>query len=169
MQQRDFTYSEIGATRGALPADAHHLTRRRMLGHGRALFDRVGDDILAFAIQRRLGIFRQAATPTAAPGTDVTVRLGIGPVAITAPCRVVYVLDEPDRRGFAYGTLTGHPVAGEELFAAEYDPETDTVHGVITAFSRAATWYTALGGPAVPLIQRLMADRYLSVLSPDAS
>ena len=30
--------------------------------------------------------------------------------------RVVDVVDEPDRRGFAYGTRMGHPVSGEEAF-----------------------------------------------------
>jgi uncharacterized protein (UPF0548 family) len=45
------------------------------------------------------------------PGTDVLAHLG----PIRVPCRVVYVLDEPERRGFAYGTLPGHPESGEEL------------------------------------------------------
>jgi uncharacterized protein (UPF0548 family) len=35
---------------------------------------------------------------------------------------VVYVVDEHDRRGFAYGTLRGRPESGEELFAVGYDP-----------------------------------------------
>jgi uncharacterized protein (UPF0548 family) len=30
------------------------------------------------------------------------------------PCRVVYVVDEPRRAGFAYGTLPGHPEIGGE-------------------------------------------------------
>jgi phosphatidylserine/phosphatidylglycerophosphate/cardiolipin synthase-like enzyme len=46
-------------------------------------------------------------------------------------CRVVYVIDEPDgpiaRFGFAYGTLPGHAVAGEELFLATWDRATDEV------------------------------------------
>jgi uncharacterized protein (UPF0548 family) len=36
---------------------------------------------------------------------------------LQAPCRVVYVIDEPDIRGFAYGTPPGHPESGEERFA----------------------------------------------------
>ena len=60
----------------------------------------------------------------------------LGPVR--APCRVVYVVDEPDRRGFAYGTLPGHAESGEELFLVRYDPATDEVYAEVTAFSRHA-------------------------------
>lgn len=47
--------------------------------------------------------------------------LGIGAGILTpnAPCQVVYVLDEPDRQGFAYGTLPGQPESGEEAFVIE--------------------------------------------------
>jgi len=34
---------------------------------------------------------------------------------------VVVVIDEPSRRGFAYGTLPGHPLHGEERFTVELD------------------------------------------------
>lgn len=33
------------------------------------------------------------------------MRLGIGPLALGIPCRVIYVVDRPDTQGFAYGTL----------------------------------------------------------------
>jgi uncharacterized protein (UPF0548 family) len=33
-----------------------------------------------------------------------------------APCRVIYTITEPRRKGFAYGTLPGHPESGEEAF-----------------------------------------------------
>jgi uncharacterized protein (UPF0548 family) len=37
---------------------------------------------------------------------------------VREPVRVVAVADLPDRRGFAYDTLPGHPVTGEEAFIA---------------------------------------------------
>ncbi|MCP2280262.1 Uncharacterized protein, UPF0548 family [Nocardia amikacinitolerans] len=159
-----FTYREIGATRGDLPEGYHRFRLRRRLGTGRELFERAGAEILAYRMQKGVGIFGHASTPTAEPGTALTVRLGIGPIALVAPCRVVYVLDDENRRGFAYGTLPGHPEIGEELFAVEYDPTDDSVHGLITAFSRPASWYTRLGGPAARLMQRVMAGRYLATL-----
>ncbi|MET7767582.1 DUF1990 domain-containing protein [Nocardia sp. NPDC005366] len=162
------TYSEIGATAGSLPPGYHCFTLRRRIGSGRALFEQAGVAILAFVMQKGTGIFDESSTPTAEVGTVLTVRLGVGRLAITAPCKVVYLLEEADRRGFAYGTLTGHPEIGEELFAVEYDATDDAVYGLITAFSRPGAWYTRIGGPVVRLIQRYMAGRYIAALPTSA-
>lgn len=159
-----FTYSEVGATRVALPAGYHHLEVRRRLGHGRADFRRFGDAVLAYRMQRGLHLLAEAESPRAEPGTRITVRLGLRRFGVLAPCRVVYVLDEENRRGFAYGTLPGHPASGEELFAVEYDPTTSAVYGVVTSFSRPAAWYTRLGGPMVRAVQRLAAEAYVVAL-----
>ncbi|MGV9636486.1 DUF1990 family protein [Nocardia rhamnosiphila] len=159
-----FTYSEIGATRGELPPGYQHLRVRRRIASGEAEFRRLGSALMRYRIQRGLRILREAGTPVAEPGTAVTVRLGIGRFGLSAPCRVVYVLDEPDRIGFAYGTLPGHPVSGEELFAVEYDRATDVVYGVVTAFSRPATRQLRGGGPLTRPAQRAAAVLYLSVL-----
>ncbi|NKY53502.1 DUF1990 family protein [Nocardia vermiculata] len=161
-----FTYPEVGATAGEFPAGYHHFRLRRRIGTGRELFESAGDRILAYGMQRGTGIFEQADTPIAEPGTALTVRLGFGPLAITAPCRVVYVLDEPDRRGFAYGTLPGHPESGEEQFAVEYDPADRSVYGVVAAFSRPAVWYIRLAGPLVGVVQRLIGARYIHAIRP---
>ncbi|MDX2280361.1 MAG: DUF1990 domain-containing protein [Saprospiraceae bacterium] len=50
-------------------------------------------------------------------------------------CRIVYVIDEPNRFGFAYGTLPGHVEQGEELFLVERD-DTGKVYYRLEAFSR---------------------------------
>jgi len=159
-----FTYAEVGATKDGLPEGYHRFRLRRRIGHGRALFERAGAEILAYRMQKGTGIFQAADTAIAEPGTGLTVRLGAGPLRITAPCRVVYVLDEPDRRGFAYGTLPGHPEIGEELFAVEYDPTDDAVYGLVTAFSRPGAWYVRLGGPVVRAIQHYIAGKYIDTL-----
>ena len=77
---------------------------------------------------------------------------------------MVYVVDEPDRAGFAYGTLPGHPESGEELFAVELRTDGSVV-ATIYAFSRPARWYTRLGGPVARLAQRLMTRRYLAAMA----
>lgn len=161
----EYTYSAVGATAGDPPPGYRCFTRRRRIGHGRPLFDRAGAEVMAYQMLRGAGVFDSASTLVAEPGTVVTVRLGAGPAVISAACRVVYVVDEPDRRGFAYGTLPGHPVSGEELFAVEYDPGDDSVYAVVAAFSRPATWYVRLAGPFGRLTQRVMADRYIAALS----
>ena len=66
---------------------------------------------------------KQDVEGDARPGERVVSRIAPG---IATPCRVVYVIDEPSRRGFAYGTLPGHPESGEEAFIVEID-ETDEV------------------------------------------
>jgi len=108
-------------------------------------------------MQRGVGMRVEATTVTAAAGTDMLGRLG--PVQV--PCRVVYVVDEPDRRGFAYGTLPGHPESGEELFSVRYDPTSDAVFAAATAFSRPALWWSRLGAPVSRVAQRVIARRYL--------
>jgi uncharacterized protein (UPF0548 family) len=93
-------------------------------------------------------------------GAEVLVHLG----PVVAPCRVVYVVDEPDRRGFAYGTLPGHAVSGEELFLVRYAPDTGQVSAEVAAFSRHGTWWSRLGAPVTSLVQRVVTDRYLRAL-----
>ena len=93
-------------------------------------------------------------------GSEVIVHLG----PVRAPCRVVYVVDEPDRRGFAYGTLPGHAESGEERFVVRYDPATDEVCAEVEAFSRHATWWSKLGSPVTSVIQQVVTDRYLRAL-----
>ncbi len=85
------------------------------------------------------------------------VELRLGPVRI--PVRIVRVVDEPDRRGFVYGTLPGHPEVGEEAFLAERDAAGTWVH--VRAFSRPGRWYARLGGPVTRLAQARMTERYV--------
>ena len=77
---------------------------------------------------------------------------------------MVYVVDEPDRRGFAYGTLPGHAESGEELFLVRYDPATENVYADVTAFSRHATWWSRLASPVTSLVQQVVTERYLRAL-----
>ncbi|MCV7001622.1 DUF1990 domain-containing protein [Mycolicibacterium alvei] len=152
------TYPEVGATAGDLPAGYRHTRASAQIGTGRDRFERAGADVLRWGMQRGAGLRVRATAETAAVGTELVVRLG----PVPAPCRVVYVLDETDRRGFAYGTLAGHPESGEELFSVRYDPATDIVHADVVAFSRPATWWSRLGGPVTRLLQRVVTRRYLS-------
>ncbi|WP_420876813.1 DUF1990 family protein [Rhodococcus zopfii] len=157
------TYPEIGATAGTLPDGYDHTVRSRILGAGEGTFRRAADRILRWELHRRAGLGVRADSATAVPGARVNVRIGWGPVGITAPCEVVYVVDEPRRRGFAYGTLTGHPERGEEYFGVEWRAD-DTVVLTIRAFSRPAAWWARAGAPVARLVQRRITDRYLRSL-----
>src|SRR4051812_18669326 len=110
-----FTYPEVGATAAELPVGYQHLRASLAVGTGREGVEQCAETGMTWGIQRGAGL-------TVVPGervrvgTDIRLGLRIGPVHIWAPCRVAYVVDEPDRRGFAYGTLPGHPERGEESF-----------------------------------------------------
>jgi uncharacterized protein (UPF0548 family) len=62
-------------------------------------------------------------------------------------CRIVYVIDEPEHFGFAYGTLTEHVEIGEERFTVEFHPDTGEVCYDIFAFSRPGSLLIKLGYP----------------------
>ena len=100
---------------------------------------------------------------TVSEGSVGLVGLGVGTARLKAPVRVVYVLDEPDRCGFAYGTLPGHPEAGEELFCIEHRAD-DSVVLVVAAFSRPRSLLARAGGPLGRVGQRLVTKRYLRAL-----
>ena len=89
--------------------------------------------------------------------------LSAGPVWAVAPCRIVYVVDEADRFGFAYGTLPGHPEQGEEAFIVESRADGD-VRFSVTAFSRPAGTVAKLGAPITRMIQRRVTAGYLNAL-----
>ncbi|ULE32858.1 DUF1990 family protein [Mycobacterium sp. IDR2000157661] len=154
------TYREVGATAGDLPSGYHHVRKSAVVGHGRARFEQAAADGMRWGMLRGAGIRVQATTEVADVGSEVIVHLG--PVA--APCRVVYVVDEADRRGFAYGTLPGHAETGEELFLVRHDPVSDEVVAEVTAFSRHATWWSRMAAPITSLIQKVVTDRYLRAL-----
>jgi len=154
------TYSEVGATAGTLPAGYHHVQKTAVIGRGRQRFEEAAAAGMRWGMLRGAGVKVRATTEVAAVGSEVIV--GIGPVQ--APCRVVYVVDEPDRRGFAYGTLPGHAESGEELFLVRFDPATESVFAEVTAFSRHATWWSRLASPFTSLVQRVVTSRYLNAL-----
>lgn len=158
LEELPLTYAEVGATAsGDRPADYGHLHVQAQIGTGRARFERAADAVLHWGMQRGAGLRVQASSDVVAVDAVVVVRMGFLP----APCRVVYVVDEPDIRGFGYGTLPGHPESGEERFVVRYEPDTSAVFAEVSSFSRPAAWWSKAGGPLVSLTQRVIAKRYL--------
>lgn len=161
LRREPLTYPEVGGTRADTPAGYAGIRRSRPVAGG-VPFEAAADAVLTWQVQSRSGLAVAASAPRAAPDEVVLMRIGLGPVAVRIPCRVVYVVDEPDRQGFAYGTLPGHPETGEESFVVERGPDGPVL--TITAFSRAATRLARLGGPVAAGIQRVMTTRYLRTL-----
>ena len=67
--------------------------------------------------------------------------------------RIVYVIDEPRRFGFAYGTLPGHAERGEERFLVEQLAD-DSVWYDVRAFSKPALWAARVAYPLTRLLQK---------------
>ncbi|MEU8267527.1 DUF1990 domain-containing protein [Sphaerisporangium sp. NPDC049002] len=159
----ELTYAEAGATRtGELPQGYRHLRRRYPMGDG-ACLGRAADALLTWRMHAALGLSPQATAPRAAPGVVVVSHLGVGPLAIAAPCRVVWTVEEDRRAGFAYGTLPGHPESGEESFLLEVAGD-GSMSFTVSAFTRPGGWYTRAAWPLVALAQRYFAGRYASAL-----
>ncbi|NKZ05077.1 DUF1990 family protein [Actinomadura latina] len=164
MTGQDFTYPEVGATRDAeRPAGYRYLRERMPVGRGEAAFRDAADALMDFWMHRALPARVAASAPHAAPGVTVVVGIGVGPLRLDAPCRIVWTREEERYAGWAYGTLPGHPASGEESFVVHRDEE-DDVWLTVTAFSRPATAAARLAGPLVPLFQRLYARRCGAVL-----
>lgn len=160
LRETDLTYGEAGATGGALPPGYHHVHRRVVIGSGPRVFTAAANALVGWQVHARAGLSVSASSPTAEPGSVLMLRLGVAAIRIGAPCRVVYVIDEPGRRGFAYGTLSGHPERGEEAFIISQQPDA-TVTFAITAFSRPASALARAAGPLGRAIQRHITNRYL--------
>jgi uncharacterized protein (UPF0548 family) len=153
------TYAPQGLTLdGPMPSGYHHLEVERRLGAGDAAYRSVAEALLRYAPQRGLGLRPKATAPHAAVGVDLLSRLVVLPV----PCRIVWVVEGPDRTGFGFGTLEGHVESGEEGFLVER--RGDDVYAVVRAYARPASWLTRLGGPLTWLAQLLAAHGYLRAL-----
>ncbi len=59
--------------------------------------------------------------PVTAMSGERTIGSGSAAYRAASPCRVVYEVERPDARGFAYGTLPGHPATGEEVTDRYFD------------------------------------------------
>ncbi|MGL5865925.1 MAG: DUF1990 family protein [Dermatophilaceae bacterium] len=119
-----FSYSGVGASDdavlgpraapepGSMSFSASALLRRTDL-------DAAAHDLLTWRVHERAGLRVASSDLPLVAGTVVAMRLGVGPLTLRIPCRVVSLVERPDARGFAYGTMPGHPEAGEERFVVE--------------------------------------------------
>lgn len=154
-------YPGVGATTKGpehWPEGFRRLRVSTQVGFGEAEFAVAADAVMTWRLHRTAGVRFETDAVRAAPGVEVVVGLGVGALRLRAPCRVVWTVEEERRAGWAYGTLPGHPVQGEEAFVVVQD-EDGTVRLEVLAFSLPSTWYTAAAGPLLPVFQRWYARR----------
>jgi uncharacterized protein (UPF0548 family) len=163
LADRALSYREVGATGVALPDGYRHLARDVVVGRGTDAFDRAGTHLMTFGVHRDAGFSVDATGERAAAGVDVLMRMGTPPFGFEAPVRVVHVVEQSDRFGFTYGTLTGHPARGEESFSVLLDAD-GTVRFVLIGFSAPASLIATVSGPVGRRIQDRIIGRYITAL-----
>ncbi len=96
-------------------------------------------------------------------GAVVVLTAGLPRFGYDIACRVVWARTEGDERGFAYGTLPGHPESGEECFLVRLTPKGDVVYEILVFF-RLASPAARLAGPLSLLLQRAATGRYVTAI-----
>lgn len=161
LRSAPLSYPSSLAPDAAASAGLHVLNQSATLT--RRDFDAAARDLLAWRMHERAGLRVAASDIPLRAGSVVLMRWGPGPLSVRIPCRVLEVVDEPTRRGFSYGTLPGHPEAGEEQFVLERLAD-GRLRLTISAVSRPASALARLGGPLARAAQALMTRRYLRAL-----
>lgn len=168
---RSPSYPAVGATRtGEAPPgyrfDRHHVDVAVPSAQRDEAFAAGVRALQSWQVHRGAGAPVFPADAPLAEGTTVVVTLRLSPllplVTMAAPCRVVYVTDDPDRFGFGYGTLPGHPEEGEEAFHLLRTP--DGLRFAINVFWRPAHLLTRLAASLTRRIQSTITTRYLTTL-----
>ena len=163
-QSADVTYEPVGATRVRLRRPGFTTQRHeRRLGDGPTAFAAGAAGLRSWEPHRRAGAQVLPESPALEAGTTVLVTVRLLALHVVVPCRIVYVTDEPERFGFAYGTLPGHLEAGEESFHVEH--RRDGVYFVINAFFRIVHPVARFGGPLSRRLQLGFTEKYLDGLA----
>lgn len=127
-------------------------------------FDAEGNPLVASRLDADQR-FDADGTPYVAAGTTVRVRGRIKGMSADAELRVIFVIDEPRRVGFALGTVGESVVSGEESFLVEWD-DTDEVRFTVRAFDRPVSPLYRLVPPLVKRRRRELFQGYLRAVSP---
>ncbi|MFC5928669.1 DUF1990 family protein [Cryobacterium melibiosiphilum] len=134
-----------------------------VVGTGGALWERASHGVLRWGVKTASG-FSVDCTGAVSPGDRVIVTARAFGVTVVEPVEVVAVVVEPDRVGFAYRTLPGHPVSGEEAFIVHRHE--DEVRLTVRSLTRAAPqqpWRALY--PLLRVAQRVARRRYLRSLA----
>jgi uncharacterized protein (UPF0548 family) len=139
------SYAEVGHTRDgrAVPGYDNDLNIE-VLGHGEAAWQAAKMAIRQWQMFPNEWTFIAPAGAPIAPSQVVAMSARVLGFWWLNACRIVYVIDNEQQFGFAYGTLPGHVERGEELFLVEKSAD-GTVRYVIRAFSQPRYWMARAG------------------------
>lgn len=136
--------------------------RSAVLGSGDAVWKWASTEVLRWGVKTRSG-FDVTPLEQARAGERPTIVAHAFGLAIREPVEVVEVVETPKRVGFAYRTLPGHPVSGEEAFIVHRDADTVTLTvRSLTRASETPRWRVVY--PALLVAQAVARRRYLRAL-----
>ena len=163
-QTYPFSYATVGGTQKNLPAGYRVDHNRILIGHGLDQFAVAKATIDEWKMFDLNWIELFPTRPCVQVGTAVAVvvhHFGFWSVNIS---RIIYLIDEASRYGFAYGTLPCHSEEGEERFLVEHDRNTDEVWYDLYSFSRPKHPLARIGHPIARHLQKQFARESLAAM-----
>lgn len=133
-----------------------------LLGHGEEVWEAASREVLRWGVKTRSG-FRVPDAHEVIPGERLQITAGFGPVVIREPVEVRSVIREPDRVGFSYVALPGHPIRGEEAFIV-YRQGEDVYLSIRSLTAAASRGFWRLAYPALRVAQLFARRRYRRAL-----
>lgn len=109
--------------------------------------------------------FDADGTPYVAAGTTIRVHGRVKAMRADAELRVIYVIEEPRRVGFALCTVSDSVVSGEESFLVDWR-DNDEVWFTVRAFDRPVAPLYRLLPPLTKRRRRELFQGYLRAISP---
>lgn len=137
------------------------------LGLGSELWTWSTTEVMRWGVKTHSGFSVTPTAPVAAGMRPVIVAHAFG-MSVREPVEVVDVAETPDRVGFAYRTLPGHPVSGEEAFIVHRDGERIVL--TIRSLTRPSDnlpW--RLVYPVLLVAQKVARHRYMRALRSNAA
>ena len=164
MTRAEPTYVDVGcALTGSMPPGYQHDRYATELGVGDEAFQLATNGLRTWQVFHVPGVRVHPSSDEVRVGATVLLTYGLSILSLAVPCRIITVIDEPTRFGFAYGTLPGHPEQGEEGFMITKEPS-GAVTLTITAFSRPVSVVARLFGPISRRVQVRITEGYLRAL-----
>jgi uncharacterized protein (UPF0548 family) len=163
-RDQTFSYPEVGGTLGKVPAGYVVDHNRVRLGSGNATYLAAISAIRAWEMFNFEWIRLEPRNAPIKVGTTVAIAAHHLGCWSQSAARIISVIQEEWRFGFAYGTLQEHVERGEERFSVEWSGQDDSVFYDILAFSKPNAWQARLGYPIARILQRRFARDSLAAM-----
>jgi uncharacterized protein (UPF0548 family) len=161
---QDLTYPDIGATlTNRLPTGYRRISAEMSMGIGEHAFRKAREGLSTWKAHRDSGVIIYPSVAPIMVSVNVLAILHFAGLRLALPCRIVDVIDETRRYGFAYGTLKGHAESGEERFEVHWRDDDEVVF-TVSAFSKPDRWYSIAAGPLARRLQDRATNGYLDAL-----